>query len=119
MKQSILLLSSAAPYGITTALETLDLIFAAGSLFNKVSVLFLGDGIYALLRSQDPTQIQNESLGAQLASLPHYDVTPIYVHMNDLATRGLAVDDLVLPATLVTDQDIKQLVATYEMVISL
>lgn len=119
MKQSILLLSSTAPYGTTTALETLDLIFASGSLFNKISVLFLGDGIYALLRSQDPTQIQSESLGAQLASLPHYDVAPIYVHAADLAARGLTTDALVLPVNLVTDQDIKQLVATYEMVLTL
>lgn len=119
MKESILVLNPHAPYGTAHAAETLDFIFAAGAIFNKVSVLFYGDGIFQLLKNQNTTTLQMSALGPQLASLPFYDVTSIYVQANDLTMRGLQMADLILPVTLITDADIKQLVTEYECVLKL
>jgi tRNA 2-thiouridine synthesizing protein C len=119
MTKSILLLNSKAPYGQATALETLDLLLAASSFFKKISALFYDDGVFQLITQQHLPPQEVKNIAVQLTSLPHYDVAPIFVNENDLSLRGLTKADLIMPVQLVSNDDIKKLFTTFDVVIGL
>ena len=105
------------PYGSSLARDALDVAMASAAFDQKVTMLFLGDGVLQLCNGQDGAAIGQKSHDKQLGALPLYDVDELYVDANSLRTHGLAIDDLVLPARPLTDAEITGLFANHDIVL--
>lgn len=87
------------PYGESFAREALDVAMAAAAFDQKISMLFLGDGVLQLATAQLPAAIEQKSLEKQLGALALYDIDDIYVDAEACTERKLGAGDLSLPAT--------------------
>ncbi len=93
---SIAIINSQFPYGSSHAQESLDLVLAAGSFGQQVSVFFVGDGVYQLVKMQSPDSIEQKNISKTFPALTFYDVENVYVCQNSMRTRHLKPDDLVM-----------------------
>jgi len=116
--KKILFVNTKAPYGSSLARDALDALLAASAYDQDLSVLFLGEAVFQLLRNQNPKAIGMKSLAATLPVLPMYDITQIYVQESALSTRGLSIDDLVLPAKVLGEDEIAALMGSQGAILS-
>ncbi len=115
INKRFLLVCRTAPYGAARAREALDMALAAAAFDQDVGLLFLGDGVWQLVRGQNPEAIGQKAFDKQLGSLPLYSIDRLYVDAQALDERALAPEDLVLPtqplssaaiAVLLKEQDV-------------
>jgi tRNA 2-thiouridine synthesizing protein C len=114
----ILFLLRQAPYRTGHALEALETALVAGVFDQRVSVLFLGDGVWQLVSGQDGSAVGRRTVGKVLQALPEYDVSEIFACAESLRQRGLSADDLVLPARLLEPCDQQALIAGQDAVVN-
>lgn len=107
------------PYQDARAQELLDALLVAASFGAQVSVLFQDEGVWQLLPDQQAAVLGRRALGAQLESLPLFEVEQLYVDAGDLATRGLSVESLLLPARALSGDALAALLRSHDQVIRL
>lgn len=95
-QKKLMVISRQAPYGNQRAREALDVALVAATYDQDVSLLFMDDGVFQLLKQQQPDAIAQKNLAANLSALPLYGVDKIYVHCESLTQRGIAQGDLIL-----------------------
>ena len=83
-----------APYGTIYALESLEVVLIGAAFDQDVSLAFLDDGVYQLVKSQDTKEIGVKNFSPTFRALGDYEVTKLYVEKESLAERGLTADDL-------------------------
>ena len=83
-----------APYGTIYAWESLEVVLIGAAFEQDVSLAFVDDGVYQLVKAQDTTGIGMKKFSATYAALGDYEVTKIYVEKESLEERGLTLDDL-------------------------
>jgi tRNA 2-thiouridine synthesizing protein C len=114
----ILFLLRSAPYAGSQAYETLESLLVTAVFDQEVSVLFSDDGVYQLLKGQDPSAIGTRSVGAGLKALSTYGVERIYASAQSLAERSVSTTDIDLPVDTLDAQQISALIAAQDAVIS-
>jgi tRNA 2-thiouridine synthesizing protein C len=119
MSKSLLIISRQAPWSGPGPREALDIALAGGAFDLPLGMLFLDDGVFQLLGEQQPTQLQQKNLGANLQALPMFGVDELYVSSADLNARGLSASPLALPAQALSDTELAALVDRYDQVITL
>ena len=85
-----------APYGSVYSAEGYRSIMGLGVFEMDVAVVFVDDGVYVLLKGQDPAKLDMKPLGDGFPMLSDFDVDKFYVHAESLSERGLVPDDLVM-----------------------
>ena len=116
--KKLLFISRKAPYGCATAKECLDAILAASAYDQDLGLLFMGDGVFQLKKEQQPEQRQQKNISATLPVLPMYDIEDIYLQASALAERGLTADDLVMPVKALNNNEIRDLMAQQDQLLS-
>ena len=107
-----------APYGTIYALECLEIVLVAAAFDQDVSVVFLDDGVCQLKKNQDTTGIGMKNFSKTYGALDDYDVEKIYVEKESLDARGLTADDLVIPVEVLAADDLREVMAQQDVVIS-
>ena len=107
-----------APYGTIYALECLEVVLISAAFDQDVSVVFLDDGVCQLKKNQDTTGIGMKNFSKTYGALDDYDVEKIYVEKESLAARGLTADDLVIPVEVLAADDLREVMAEQDVVIS-
>ena len=107
-----------APYGTIFALECLEVVLISAAFEQDVSLAFLDDGVYQLKKSQDTTGIGMKNFSNTYRALDDYEVEKIYVEKESLDARGLTVDDLVIPVEVLAADDLRDIMAQQDVVIS-
>ena len=107
-----------APYGTIYALECLEVVLVAAAFDQDVSVVFLDDGVCQLKKNQDTTVIGMKNYSKTYRALDDYDVEKIYVEKESLEARGLAADDLVIPVEILAADELSEIMAQQDVVIS-
>ena len=107
-----------APYGTIYALECLEVVLIAAAFDQDVSVVFLDDGVCQLKKNQDTTGIGMKNFSKTFGALDDYDVEKIYVEKESLAARGLTADDLVIPVEVLAADELREVMAQQDVVIS-
>ncbi len=107
-----------APYGTIYALECLEVVLVAAAFDQDVSVVFLDDGVCQLKKNQDTTGIGMKNFSKTYGALDDYDVEKIYVEKESLAARGLTEDDLVIPVEVLAADDLREVMAQQDVIIS-
>jgi tRNA 2-thiouridine synthesizing protein C len=92
-----------APYGTVYTAEGFRSMMGIGVFEMDISVLFVDDGVYALVKGQDPAALDMKPLGDGFPMLSDFGVSKFYVHSGSLEERGLAPEDLVMDVEVVDD----------------
>ncbi|MDH3527861.1 MAG: sulfurtransferase complex subunit TusC [Gammaproteobacteria bacterium] len=83
-----------APYGTIYAWEALEVVLIGAAFEQDVSLAFMDDGVYQLIKGQDTTGIGMKNFSPTYSALGDYEITKIYVEKESLEERGLTLDDL-------------------------
>lgn len=83
-----------APYGTIYALESLEVVLIGAAFDQDVSLAFLDDGVFQLVKSQDTKEIGVKNFSPTFRALGDYEVTKLFVEKESLDERGLSADDL-------------------------
>ncbi|GMV47415.1 MAG: hypothetical protein AMXMBFR66_28130 [Pseudomonadota bacterium] len=107
-----------APYGTIYALESLEVVLITATFDQDVSLAFLDDGVYELVKGQDTkaTGIKNHS--KTYRALDGYDVEKLYVERESLHERGLTEDDLMVDVEVLSSAEMGDLMASQDVVLS-
>jgi tRNA 2-thiouridine synthesizing protein C len=97
-------LNRRAPYGTIYAWESLEVVLIGAAFDQDVSLAFLDDGVYQLVRGQDTSGVEMKNFSPTYQALGDYDVTKLYVEKESLEERGLTLDDL-MPLTYEDEDD--------------
>jgi len=111
-------LNRRAPYGTIYALECLEVVLVAAAFDQDISVVFMDDGVYQLKKNQDTTGIGMKNFSKTFGALEDYGVENIYVEKESLDARGLTADDLVIPVEVLAAEDLSEIMARQDVVIS-
>ena len=84
-----------APYGTIYAWESLEVVLIGAAFEQDVSLAFVDDGVFQLVKGQDTDDIGMKNFSKTYSALGDYEVTQIYVEKESLEARGLALDDLM------------------------
>ena len=104
-----------APYGSVYALEGLEVVLISAAFDQDVSLAFIDDGVYQLLKGQDTKAAGMKNFSPTYRALEGYDIEKLYVERESLAARGLAEADLLVDvqvlgrdemAALMDEQDV-------------
>ena len=98
---SVAVLMRRAPYGSVYTAEGFRTIVGIAVFELDITVVFVDDGVYGLVRQQDPSKLTMKPLGGGFPTLAEFGVTKFVVHDQSLAERGLAAADLVMDVEIV------------------
>jgi tRNA 2-thiouridine synthesizing protein C len=84
-----------APYGTIYALESLEVVLIGAAFEQDVSMVFMDDGVYQIMKGQDTSGSEMKNFSPTYKALGDYDVNKLYVEQESLEERGLGVDDLM------------------------
>ena len=101
-----------APYGSVYTAEGFRTLMGIAVFEMDISVVFMDDGIYALLKGQDPSKLDMKPLGDGFPTLTEFGVSRFYVHDESLQERGLTPDDLLMDVQVVSGAQIANVLET-------
>jgi tRNA 2-thiouridine synthesizing protein C len=101
--KKLLFISRHAPYGSSLAKDALDAVLASSAYDQQLSLLFMDDGVFQLLKNQVSADITQKSFSATLPVLPLYEINSIYVHYESLEKRQIKINELVLDSVQIID----------------
>ena len=107
-----------APYGTIYALESLEVVLIGAAFEQDVSLAFLGDGVYQLVKGQDTKALEVKNFSPTFGALEDYDVTKLYVEEEALQARGLSAADLVVPVEVVSTQRMAEIMEGQDVILS-
>jgi tRNA 2-thiouridine synthesizing protein C len=105
------------PYGTIYALESLEVVLIAATFDQDVSLVFLDDGVYELVKGQDTQGIGIKNHSKTYRALDGYDVEKLYVERESLASRGLSEDDLIVDVEVLGSAELAALMAAQDVVL--
>jgi tRNA 2-thiouridine synthesizing protein C len=92
--KKFLYLNRKAPYGTIYAWESLEVVLIGAAFDQDVSLAFVEDGVYQLVKGQDTTGIGMKNFSPTYSALGDYEVKKIFIEQESLDERGLTLDDL-------------------------
>lgn len=93
--KTFMYLNRKAPHGTIYALESLEVMLIGSAFDQTVSLAFVDDGVYQIVKDQDTTGIGQKNFSAAYRALADYDITQLYVERESLQARNLSAADLM------------------------
>ena len=106
-----------APYGTIYALEGLEVVLISAAFDQDVSLAFLDDGVYQLLKGQQTKGLEVKNFSPTYRALEGYDIEKLYVERESLEARGLREEQLLVPVQVVSAQEMAQLMEEQDVII--
>lgn len=107
-----------APHSANQLREGLDVALVAAAFGHQVSLLFIGQGVLALLKDQTVGAPGQKATLPTIAMLEMYDIDQLLVPEETLSAFNLHVDQLVEGVTLVTAKEMPGLLQRYTQVLN-
>ena len=107
-----------APYGTIYALESLEVVLITATFDQDVSLVFMDDGVYELIKGQQTKDIGIKNFSPSYRALDGYDVEKLYVDQDSLVQRGLTEKDLLVPVEVLDAQQMGQLMQQQDVILS-
>jgi len=95
VKKRFMFMNRKAPYGTIYALEALEVVLISAAFEQDVSLAFLDDGVYQLVKGQDTLGVGMKNFSPTYRALGDYEITKLYVERESLDERGLKPEDLM------------------------
>jgi tRNA 2-thiouridine synthesizing protein C len=94
--KSIAFIFSHVPHGTSFGREGLDVILSASLTIQDISIFFIGDGVFQLVKNQTPDTILSRNYASAFCILPLYGINKFYFCANSLIERGILEKDIFL-----------------------
>ena len=107
-----------APYGTIYALESLEVVLITAAFDQDVSVAFLDDGVYQVVKGQHTKGIDVKNFSPTYRALEGYDIEKLYVEKESMETRGLKESDFIVPVKVISVQEMADLMLTQDVILS-
>ena len=107
-----------APHGSIYALESLEVVLIGAAFEQDVSLAFVGDGVYQLMKGQDTKGLEVKNFSPTFRALEDYDVTKLYVESVALQARGLSESDLIVPVEVVSTERMAEIMDSQDVILS-
>lgn len=107
-QKKLLIVQTKAPFGSCSIQESLDLVLAAGTFDQDITLLLEEDACFQLLANQLPDKIDRKNTTKMLKALPIYGIERLLVCKESLTSRNIPppqIDNL----ELIDHCDIKRL----------
>jgi tRNA 2-thiouridine synthesizing protein C len=88
-------LNRRAPFGTIYAWESLEVILIGAAFDQEVSLMFVDDGVYQLVKGSDTSESDMKNFMPTYRTLGDYGVRHMFVDQASLEARGLTTDDLI------------------------
>jgi tRNA 2-thiouridine synthesizing protein C len=116
--KKVMFVNRKAPYGTIYALESLEVVLITATFDQDVSLVFLDDGVYELLKGQNTRAIGIKNFSPTYRALDGYDVEKLYVERESLDARGLSEDQLLVDVEVLSSAEMGELMAQQDVVLS-
>jgi tRNA 2-thiouridine synthesizing protein C len=117
-RKRVLIVNRKPPHGTIYALESLEIALIAAAFDQDVSIAFVDDGVYQLVKNQDTRAIETRNFSPAYRALADHDVKTLYVERESLAARGLTPDDLLVPVEVLSATDMARCIAGHDVLLS-
>lgn len=107
-----------APHGTIYAQESLELALITAAFDQKVSLVFLDDGVFQLLKNQDTKALSMRNFSKTFRALEDFEIDQIYVEKESLVSRGLTEQDLIIPVEVLATEQLSRIMAQQDVVVS-
>lgn len=107
-----------APYGTVYALEALEVVLISAAFDQDVSMVFIDDGVYELVKGQNTKAIGMKNFSPTYRALEGYDIEKLYVDEESLKARGLTTESLLVPVEVLKTAQMADLMDQQDVVIS-
>ena len=107
-----------APYGTVYALEGLEVVLISAAFEQDVSMVFIDDGVYELVKGQQTKAIDMKNFSPAYRALDGYDIEKLYVDEESLKARGLTTERLLVPVEVLNSAQMAELMDQQDVVIS-
>ena len=116
--KKFMFLNRKAPYGTIYALESLEVVLISAAFDQDVSLAFVDDGIYQIVKGQHTKGIDQKNFSPTYRALEGCDIEKLYVEKEDMEARGLTEDDLLVDVTVLSAAEMAGMMAEQDVVIS-
>ncbi|MFP5350397.1 MAG: sulfurtransferase complex subunit TusC [Gammaproteobacteria bacterium] len=116
--KKFLFVNRKAPYGTIYALESLEVVLIGAAFEQDVSLAFLDDGVYQLVKGQNTKGSDMKNFSPTYRALEGYDIEKLYVEKESMDARGITDKDLVVPVTVMSRAEMAQLMESQDVVLS-
>lgn len=107
-----------APHGTIYALESLEVVLITAAFDQNVSLVFMDDGVYQLIKGQQTQGIGTKNFSPTYRALEGYDIEKLYVDQTSLDARGLTEEDLLVDVISLGPQELGKLMDQQDVVLS-
>lgn len=116
--KKFLYINRKAPYGTIYALESLEVVLIAAAFDQDVSLAFLDDGVYQVIKGQHTKTIDVKNFSPTYRALEGYDIEKLYVEKESMEARGLKEEDFIVPVKVINAQEMADLMQSQDVVLS-
>jgi len=116
--KKFMFLNRKAPHGTVYALEGLEVVLITAAFDQDVSMVFTDDGVFQLMKGIDTKGIEVKDFSKTYHALEGYDIEKLYVDQASMDARGLTEDDLIVDVTVLSVDEMANLMAEQDVVIS-
>lgn len=106
------------PHGSSWLKEGLDAALVAAAFGRHVSLLFMGEGVMALMAGQQTGPLGQKGTAATLDMLEMYDIKTLLVDEQGLSLFGLSGDELMLEVTCVSSAELARVLSGHRLVLT-
>ena len=107
-----------APFGTIYPLESLEVVLIAATFDQDVSLVFIDDGVYELVKGQNSKGIGIKNHSPTYRALDGYDVEKLFVERESMQARGLTEADLLVPVEVLSSAAMADLMVEQDVILS-
>ncbi|QIQ42090.1 MAG: sulfurtransferase complex subunit TusC [Buchnera aphidicola (Microlophium carnosum)] len=109
---------SHAPHGTSFGREGLDAIFSISSIFKKISLFFIGDGVLQLINSHQSENILSRNYTSSFSILSFYNIKDFYCCKASLIERGLSNNNFILNINILDSYMLRSKLDNYDAIMN-
>jgi tRNA 2-thiouridine synthesizing protein C len=107
-----------APHGTIYAQESLEVVLIAAAFDQDVSLAFIDDGVYQVVKGQDTKSVSMKNFSSTFRALDDYDINKLYVQKESMEARGLSEKDFLVPVEVKTAAELCALMEQQDVLLS-
>ncbi|ANF17232.1 hypothetical protein XW81_02440 [Buchnera aphidicola (Schlechtendalia chinensis)] len=117
--KNIAFVFSRVPHGTSLSREGLDSVLSISTINQNVSIFFIGDGVFQLMKCQCPEHILSRNYTASFGILPLFKINKFYYCKSSLIERGLSYKrDFLLKVFFINRKCIRKKLNNYDLIIN-
>ncbi len=98
--------------------ETVDIILTTAAFDQHISLLLLDEAVFHLKTNQQPQLAEKKQVSALLNALEIFDIKDIFLEAESLARYGLHTEDCDIPAKIINQVDVAEVIKHHDIVFS-